>query len=281
MRVLITGGTGFIGSSLAEVLLYDGHEVYIIDNFSSKIPPKIGKLDGEYIFDIDLTDSSYASTVDFILSNIDICYHFRHSPNVNNTLFPLFEKHNVKVVFCGSSDVYGESFGEGSAETDFDNFEFIPKDCNFTYVIARLFNIVGPTQLPDYGKVMPRFIECAINNVTIPVYGGGNQVRSFCDIRDATEMLKLLMDDIHNGQTYNIGNTNNKCTINDLANQIIKITNSRSLIEHIALFDVYGESYKEPHIRYPNTNKINKYYQCKYNLNETIRNICETTFNKR
>ena len=224
---------------------------------------------------------------------------FLNSTKINDNLFPLFEKHQVKVIFSSTSEVYGETKNrDGSKETDHLEIhpvqkprgsyacsklfsEFMLRAHTFPTVIVRFFNIVGPTQVPDYGHVLPRFIECAANNVTVPVYGSGRQVRSFCDIRDAVEMLILLIGNEHNGEIYNIGNDANICDVSTLAQEVIKVVGSKSFIEHIAFKDALGDQFEEIYIRYPNTDKINKYYTCKYNLQDIIKNIYETNFGNR
>jgi UDP-glucose 4-epimerase len=315
LRILITGGAGFVGSSLAKKLIHEGHEVFIIDNFSTGRDNNINGINKEYVFDLDLTDSKCIPAVDQILAYVDVCYHFAasigvklvqekpketflNSTKINDNLFPLFEKYKTKVIFSSTSEVYGETKNaEGSKETDHLEIhpvqkprgsyacsklfsEFMLRAHSFPSVIVRFFNIVGPTQVPDYGHVLPRFIECAVNNMTVPVYGSGQQIRSFCDIRDAVEMLVLLMDDEHNGEIYNIGNDNNVCDVSALAQQVIKTVGSNSFIEHISFKDALGENFEEIYTRYPNTDKINKYYTCKYNLNDIIKNIYETNFNR-
>ena len=314
MRVLITGGAGFVGSSLAAALIKDGCEVTIVDNFSTGNKDNIPH--GAIYADIDLTDETQMNLMDSLLTGVHVVYHFAasigvklvqekpketflNSTKINDNLFPLFEKHQVKVIFSSTSEVYGETKNkEGSKETDHLEIhpvqkprgsyacsklfsEFMLRAHTFPTVIVRFFNIVGPTQVPDYGHVLPRFIECAANNVTVPVYGSGRQVRSFCDIRDAVEMLILLIDNGHNGEIYNIGNDANICDVSTLAQEVIKVVGSKSFIEHIAFKDALGDQFEEIYTRYPNTDKINKYYTCKYNLQDIIKNIYETNFGNR
>lgn len=316
MRVLITGGAGFVGSALAESLITDGHQVYIIDNFSTGRPENLKHINPSHIFDVDLTDAMCTPTIEFLIQNVDVCYHFAasigvklvqekpketflNSTKINDLLFPLFEKYNTKVIFSSTSEVYGETKNpDGSKETDHLEIhpvqkprgsyacaklfsEFAIRSYNFPSVIVRFFNIVGPTQVPDYGHVLPRFIECAAAGVTIPVYGNGEQVRSYCDIRDAVEMLKILINDEHNGEIYNIGNDKNVCTVNQLASEVIAETESMSMIEMISFKDALGEQFEDIYVRYPNTDKIKKYYECKYTLQDIIKNIYETNFNRR
>ena len=316
MRVLITGGAGFVGSALAESLITDGHQVYIIDNFSTGRPENLKHINPSHIFDVDLTDAMCTPTIEFLIQNVDVCYHFAasigvklvqekpketflNSTKINDLLFPLFEKYNTKVIFSSTSEVYGETKNpDGSKETDHLEIhpvqkprgsyacaklfsEFAIRSYNFPSVIVRFFNIVGPTQVPDYGHVLPRFIECAAAGVTIPVYGNGEQVRSYCDIRDAVEMLKILINDEHNGEIYNIGNDKNVCTVNQLASEVIAETESMSMIEMVSFKDALGEQFEDIYVRHPNTDKIKKYYECKYTLQDIIKNIYETNFNRR
>lgn len=317
MRVLITGGAGFVGSSLAKELMYDGHEVFIIDNFSTGRDLNVEGINKAYVFDLDLTDPKETATLEAILNNIDVCYHFAasigvklvqekpketflNSTKINDILFPLFEKYQTKVIFSSTSEVYGETKNkDGSRETDHLEIhpvqkprgsyacsklfsEFMIRSYTFPNVIVRFFNVVGPTQVPDYGHVLPRFIECAVNNMTIPVYGSGRQVRSFCDIRDAVQMLKLFLLDMdkHNGEIYNIGNDVNVCDIGDLAQTVVKVVGSNSFIEHIGFEEALGKNFEEIYVRYPNTDKIKQYYECKYTLTDIIKNIYETNFNR-
>lgn len=308
MNILITGGAGFIGSNLAKSLLEDGHNVMVIDNFFTGRKENLKDLNVKQIT-LDLSDSIHISTIDKILQDIDVVYHFaasigvkliqehtqktfKNSFNINNNLFPLCEQHGVKVIFASTSEVYGETKNlSGSKETDKLEIlsgprgsyaasklfsEFLVKSCNFPSVIVRFFNVVGPSQVSDFGHVLPKFIETSLKHEDIKVYGYGDQIRSFCDIRDAIEMLKLLLDDKHNGQTYNIGNDKNIVTINELASTVKFITNSTSNIINVPLNVSIIE---DIHTRYPNTDKIKQYYTCKYNIHQIIRNIYEKNFN--
>ena len=314
MRVLITGGGGFVGSSLAKQFLNEGHEVFIIDNFSTGRSTNLEGISNAYIFNCDLSDPKNIPTVEQILSYVDIVYHFAasigvklvqekpketflNSTKINDILFPLFEKYQVKVVFSSTSEVYGETKNpDGSKETDHLEIhpvqkprgsyacsklfsEFMIRSYTFPSIIVRFFNIVGPDQVPDYGHVLPRFIERAMRNEALPVYGDGEQIRSFCDIRDAVEMLMLMVGTTHNGEIYNIGNDATVHTMNELAETVIRVLDSESKIMHIPLVKALGEQFEEIYVRYPNTNKIKQYYECKYNLEDIIRNIYETNFN--
>lgn len=310
MNILITGGCGFIGSSLAKSLLTDGHKVILIDNFSTGREKNI-----EDIYDKnmsvhrwDLSDPWNADKLDKVLKDVHVCYHFAasigvsliannaketflNSTKINDVLFQLFEKHNTKVIYSSSSEVYGETKkSTGSEETDKLEIlsvqgnrgsyacsklfsEFLIKSYNFPSVIVRFFNIVGPSQVQDYGHVLPNFINSAKYNRNLVVHNDGTQVRSYCDIRDCVEMLKILLDDKHNNEIYNIGNSENVCNVATLAQTVIDLTKSKSRIINIPFEEALGSKFEEIYIRFPNTQKISQYYKCKYSLTDIIENI--------
>jgi UDP-glucose 4-epimerase len=313
MRVLITGGAGFIGSSLAKSLLKDGHKVSIMDNFSTGNKSNLDDIICDVgVIDIDLSDNRHIDVMDSWVGQADVVYHFaasigvklitenptstlHNSLNINNNLFPLFEKYQPKVIFASTSEVYGETKSVGGSRED-DKLEIFPprkprgsyacsklmsefliSSYTFPNVIVRFFNIVGPTQMADYGHVLPRFIKQLEEGEHLSVYGDGQQVRSFCDIRDAVEMLLILVGDEHDGEIYNIGNDLNRCTMNELADTCIRASGTRALVRHTPIRDV-GVSFEEIYTRFPNTDKIKQYYICKYNLGDIIENIgsCST-----
>lgn len=313
MKILITGGCGFIGSSLAKSLLCDGHKVILIDNCSTGRKENI-----EDIKDLncslhimDLSDSNNLDKLNEIIKDIDICYHlaasigvklinsdpngsFINSSRINNNLFPLFEKYKTKVIYSSTSEVYGETKSSIGSKED-DKFEILPlqdsrssyaaskiysefllKSYNFPSIIVRFFNIVGPSQVQDFGHVIPKFINSALKNESLIIYNDGTQVRSFCDIRDCVQMLKLLIDNKHNGEIYNIGSDKNVCNVSTLAQTIINVSNSKSYIETKEFSEVYGNKFGEIQNRFPNTQKISQYYKCKYSLTDIIENILQS-----
>lgn len=313
MKILITGGCGFIGSSLAKSLLYDGHKVVLIDNFSTGRKENIESINNLncLLHNVDLSNNQNSDKIEEIIKDIDVCFHFaasigvsliandpkgtfKNSTKINDVLFPLFEKYNTKVIYSSTSEVYGEtktSFGS----TERDKLEILPvqgnrgsyacsklfsefllRSYNFPSIIVRFFNIVGPSQVQDYGHVLPKFISAAKSNKDLIVHNDGTQVRSFCDIRDCVEMLKLLLDDKHNNEIYNIGSSQNICNIAALAQIVIDTTKSKSNIINIPFEEALGSQFEEISIRFPNTNKISQYYECKYSLTDIIENILQS-----
>jgi UDP-glucose 4-epimerase len=301
MKILITGGAGFVGSSLAKSLIEDGHKVSIMDNLSTGNESNLDDIICDVSFiDIDLSDNNNIDVIDSWVGQSDIIFHLaasigvqliqsqpsatlHNSLNINNILFPLFERHQSKVIYSSTSEVYGETMKlDGSSETDCLKImspdkprgsyacskllsEFLIKSYTFPNVIVRFFNVVGPTQVPDYGHVLPRFIKQLRDGEPLLVNGSGWQMRSFCDIRDAVEMLKLMLSDDHNGEIYNIGNDLNKCTMNELATLV------GGEVEHVPL------DFEDIHTRFPNTDKIKQYYTCKYTLEDIIENVSSSS----
>ena len=303
-KIVITGGAGFIGSNLANsYVLHGHHDVVVIDNLSSA---NLGLLDSRVsVLITDLSDPDQARATSNILQDADVVYHFASSVgvalvdrdpktaiknilNVNQNMFPLFEKYNNRVIFASTSEVYGET--QHAKETDVLCIgnpdvlrwgyacgklmsEFLLKAHSFPGTIARFFNVVGSGQTGAHGMVLPRFITRAKNGEDLIVYGDGTQTRSLCDIRDAVSMLRLLSDDQHVGETYNIANSNNTISINDLAELVIKHTNSRSCIKHMNFNDVMSDQSRDIYMRKPCTEKMNEFYRSQYNIDDIITSL--------
>ena len=294
-KILITGGAGFIGYNLY-MHLKDKHEVTLIDNFSTSTP-KSG------VIQINLAKPS--KQLEELIKNTDIIYHFAgsvgvkkidseyhgslvNSININNRVFPLAEKYQKKLIFASTSEVYGEchdakesdtlqisspEFSRGSYACAKLMSEFILKSYTFPNVICRFFNIVGKGQLPDYGMVLPNFIENAKNGKDIIIHDDGSQVRSFCDIRDAVVMLEMLLDNIHNDEIYNIGNSDNEMNMLTLAKIVISMLDSSSNIVFKPSSEVFSKQFFEIKNRTVCTEKFDKYFKAKINLSSIIRSM--------
>lgn len=142
-------------------------------------------------------------------------------------------------------------------------------------VIARLFNTIGPRQTGRYGMVVPNFVNQALENQPITVFGSGEQTRSFCDVRDTVVMLDLLMNSKKAfGEIINVGN-NQELSINELAKLVKNCVNPEGDIQHISYLKAYGENYIDIQRRRPDLNKLFRYidFKHKFSLEATINTL--------
>ena len=176
----------------------------------------------------------------------------------------------------GTPEIARWSYSEAKAMDELHAFELY-KHKSFPVSIARFFNTVGTRQSGSYGMVLPRFVKAAISNQPLIVYGDGTQSRTFCSVTDVVDALVLLMDSKESiGQAFNIGSTN-EITITELAQKVIKLTNSTSEIIYKKHSEVFGDHFEEPQRRVPDISKIKRVvgWQPKQSLDEVIIEIAE------
>lgn len=314
LRILITGGAGFIGSHLAEKLLEMGCEVFILDDLSTGRFENIVHLEKNknfhYIIDSVLNKNCVGRLIDLC----DQVYHLAAAvgvrtiidhpmrslqTNIQGTenILEAANKKRKKVFIVSTSEVYGKSQNNKSFKETDDRLQgptyisrwgyaaskAIDEFMAFSYfrekklpvVITRLFNIVGPRQTGQYGMVVPSFIQKALRNQPITIYGTGRQSRCFCYISDAIEaMIKLMNNSKSVGELFNIG-TDEEITIYDLAKKIKFITQSKSSIVKISYEKAYDSGFEDMMRRKPNLNKIHKYigWRPTIKLDQTLKNI--------
>lgn len=302
-KIVITGGGGFIGSHLVEWHVSCRDHVTVIDNFSTG--DKFIEGHNRTVLPFDLSVQQDMSMIEDALSDADLVYHMagsvgvkyvdqdprgtlRNSLNINNNMFPLFERYNNRVIFASTSEVYGDT--EEARETDTLKIgspdtlrwgyacaklmsEFLLKTYTFPHTIARFFNVTGKGQLSKYGMVLPTFVELAKQDEDIIVYGDGMQYRTFCDIRDAVNMLDIVSRDDHVGGIYNIGNTENVLTISQLAETVICVMSSKSKIVYRSHNEDFSEQFGEIYKRKPNTDKMNQYYTASHDIRSIIKSM--------
>jgi UDP-glucose 4-epimerase len=291
VKILITGGAGFIGSHLAELLISEGNQVIALDNQSTGSAKNLYPRSNLEVVEGSILDSNL---VDSLMSKVTVCFHLAAALGVKNIVeYPIESletnikgseivlnaatKHQVRTLLASSSEVYGKnpnqpltensdrvlgspkvarwSYSEAKAVDEFYAFQ-LNKQKKLPVTIARLFNTVGTRQSGSYGMVLPRFVAAAVSNQPITVYGDGSQSRTFSAVSDVVAALNgLVKSDATIGEVFNVGG-NQLITIKALAEKVKEITNSNSKIEYKSYEDVYGADFEEPNSRVPDISKI-------------------------
>lgn len=311
MKYLITGGSGFIGSHLAEKLLLSGNQVSIIDNLSTGVRANLANIEGKISFkqgsilDQVLIDQMVAES-DFVvhlaasLGVLNIVNHPLDSLRTNlkgtEIVLEASDKHSKPVLIASTSEIYGKNNKVPLSEEDdriighplksrwsYSEAKAVDESLGYFYYlenklpvrIVRFFNTVGPRQVGHYGMVVPRFVSSALNNEPIEVYGSGEQIRCFCHVDDAVRALLLVMESEQAvGQVFNVGN-HQQISIMDLAKKVIELTNSKSEIVKVPYAEAYPEGFEDMQRRVPDISKINTVlgWSPQIGLNQIVKDI--------
>jgi UDP-glucose 4-epimerase len=297
MHVLITGGAGFIGSHLAAQLLMRGDSVSVLDNLSTGLYENIARFKDHpgYAFAID--DLNNPLVLDRLASEADAIVHLAAAVGVqlvverptetietnvlgSHTVLAAARRYRCRTLIASTSEVYGKSIKIPFAEDDdlvlgpssrsrwsyaasklLDEFLGLAahREFGLPVTVMRFFNTVGPGQTGRYGMVVPRFVQMALANRPIPIYGDGEQSRCFCHVRDTVRAIIALMDrpEETSGEVYNIGNTG-EVTINELAAAVTERTGSTSLPQHIPYSEAYAPGFEDMRRRVPDIGKIQR-----------------------
>jgi UDP-glucose 4-epimerase len=296
MKILVTGGAGFIGSHLCERLINDGHSVTAIDNFSTGHALNLAELNRVDRF--TLVEGSILDTkvLTPLIKSADYVFHLAAAVGVfnivNNPLLSLLTNirgtenvldaaHSAKipVFITSSSEVYGKNISDSLKESDdrilgspltlrwsYSEAKAIDESLAYAYFvekkletrIVRFFNTVGPRQLGAYGMVVPRFVKSALANETIYIYGDGNQTRCFAHVYDVIDaVISIAFSEKTIGKVINIGN-DFEISINALAQKIIAETGSTSEIKYLSYLEAYGSGFEDMERRVPNIDLINQ-----------------------
>ena len=315
MRILITGGAGFIGSHLCEYLIEQGNEVTVIDDFSTGRIENIQHLLANPNFTLVRDTVLNENIMHLLIEQCDRVYHMAAavgvkliidkpvhtiSTNIAGTerVLEIANKFNRKIIIMSSSEVYGKNttvpFNEDDdrlmGATIYSRWsyacskaidEFLGLAYNRQYglpvVIVRLFNTVGPRQIGQYGMVIPRFVKQALTGQPITVYGNGTQTRCFTYVGDVIKALVNLMEcDDAQGNVFNIG-TNEEISIYELAEKIKSKTKSSSPIEKIPYDKAYEKGFDDMMRRVPDISKIHKVigYKPTYSLDQILDAVIE------
>jgi UDP-glucose 4-epimerase len=296
MKILVTGGAGFIGSHLTEKLLEMGHEVFIIDNLWTGKLENLSRIQNHKRLHIVIDSILDESVMNELIFKVDHVYHLAAVVGVRNIMdnpvetldinvkgtemvLRLANRFKKKVFIASTSEIYGKHLDHSLSENDnrvmgpvkkrrwayacsktLDEFFALAyyDEKKLPVVIGRLFNTVGPRQTGQYGMVLPTFVQSALLEKPLTVYGDGNQTRSFAHVYDVTDaIIKLMNERKAEGDIFNIGN-DNEVTINDLALKVKQMTGSISDIEHISYEKAYGPGFEDMERRCPNIDKIRK-----------------------
>jgi len=315
MKVLITGGAGFIGSHLADELIATGDEVMVLDNLSTGRFENIAHLDGNKSFNFVEETILNEALVDKLVEKCDVVYHLAAAVGVDlivkkpleslvtnikgsEVVLDMVHRYHKKVLITSTSEIYGKNTN-GPLKEDDDRVLGSPLKSRWGYstakavdemlayiywkqrkvptVIVRLFNTVGPRQTGAYGMVIPRFVTQALKGENMTVYGNGTQSRCFLHVKDVVgALIKLMNDRTAVGNVFNVG-SQEEITIDDLAKKVIKITKSKSEIVYIPYDRAYEEGFEDMQRRVPDTTKARKAIGFKptINLEGIIRGVME------
>lgn len=308
MKVLITGGAGFIGSHLTDAFVNRGDQVTIIDNFSTGSADNLKSF--AQVIEGDIRD---AALIDKHVAQSDLVMHMAAALGVKNIMENPLEsistnlggseillksvtRHQKRTFIASTSEVYGKNPKQPLSETD-DRVIGAPQNFRWTYSDAkaleeavatimhqqhqlpvttlRFFNTVGPRQTGAYGMVLPRFVKAAKANQPLTIHGDGSQSRTFGHIQDAIDaVFALLATEISIGEVFNIGGQG-ETTIKELAEKVITQTNSKSQMEYIPYKEAYGAGFEDMQRRVPDLTKIKNLtgWQPKRDLTAIISDI--------
>jgi UDP-glucose 4-epimerase len=315
VRILITGGAGFIGSHLADHLLSQGEEVWAIDDLSTGSIENIEHLRNHPRYHYQTESIMNNGTVAELVDRCDVIFHFAaavgvrlivESPvrtietNIRGTevILQLAAKKKKLVVVASTSEVYGKSNKLPFCEEDdlvigpsvkgrwsyacskaIDEFLALAywKERHLPVIVTRFFNTVGPRQTGRYGMVLPNFVRQALTDKPITVFGTGKQSRCFAYVGDVVGALrKLIYNEKAVGEIFNIG-SKEEVTIEELAQRVRRITKSQSEIVYVPYDQAYEEGFEDMLHRVPSLDKVRKWidYDPKTSLDEIIEKVCE------
>jgi UDP-glucose 4-epimerase len=294
-KALITGGAGFIGSHLTELLLGDGWEVYALDDLSTGSRANVEHLMERPDFHLVVDSVLKPAVVNELVHKCDVVYHLAAAVGVRliveqpvhtlvtnvqgtETVLEYCNRFGKRVLVASTSEIYGDHREEEPLEEEarriygpttqkrwayadskaMDEFLALAyhHERGLDCVIARLFNTVGPRQSGQYGMVIPRFVSAALSGRPLEIHGDGTQTRCFCHVRDTVRALKALMEERSlSGEIFNVG-SQERITIGGLADRVRELTGSSSEDVQVAYEDVYGLGIEDMLHRIPSLDKV-------------------------
>jgi UDP-glucose 4-epimerase len=315
LKILITGGAGFIGSYLAEAYLTRGDEIYVVDDLSTGSLSNISPLMKNPLFHFVNDTILNRDTMLELTGICDVVAHLAAAVGVKliideplksihtnivgtEIVLELANKFRKKTFLASTSEVYGRnsrvplredetriygpihiarwSYAATKAMDEFLALAYY-KTKQLPVIIARFFNTVGPRQTGQYGMVLPRFVGQALRNEPITVFGDGTQTRNFTYVEDVVRgIIKLIDEPRAVGEIFNIGG-DGEISMNDLATRVKSITKSASPIRHIPYDEAYQEGFEDMERRVPDITKIKDLigYKNTYDLDSILAKVVE------
>jgi UDP-glucose 4-epimerase len=313
MRVFLTGGAGFIGSHLCDALIAQGDTPVILDNLSTGQLSNIAHIQNKV--EIHQGDIRDVALVNQLTEQSDLVLHMAAALGVNTILEKTVEsvstnftgsevvlqsalKHKKRIIIASTSEIYGKNPAQPLTETS-DRVVGAPQKIRWTYADAkaleeaiahslflteglkvstiRFFNTVGPRQTGRYGMVVPRFVQSALANEPISIYGDGTQSRVFCHVFDAVDaVLKITKDDSTIGEVFNVG-SEGETTVQQLAEKIITNTKSSSQLTFMPYDQAYPAGFEDMQRRVPDITKAKTWlnWAPTRNLDHIIADVAE------
>ena len=292
---LITGGAGFIGSHLSELLLDRGWEVFVLDDLSTGSERNVAHLRDRRDFHLVVDSVLKTSVLNELVHRCDVVFHLAAAvgvrliveepvhtlvTNIQGTenVLDFCNRFGKRVLVASTSEVYGDrrepealtedsrrlygpttarrwAYAESKALDEFLALAY-HQERGLDCVIARLFNTVGPRQSGQYGMVIPRFVAAALAGRPLEIHGDGSQTRCFCHVQDTIRALAGLMDRRDlSGDIFNVGSTE-RVTIRELAERVLALTGSPSEIGFVPYTEVYGQGIEDMLHRQPAIEKV-------------------------
>ncbi|HXY17546.1 MAG TPA: NAD-dependent epimerase/dehydratase family protein [Gaiellaceae bacterium] len=294
-KALITGGAGFIGSHLAELLLDDGWEIWALDDLSTGSLDNVEQLRDRPEFHLVVDSVLSRTVVNELVNKVEVVYHLAAAVGPRliveqpvHTIVTNLEGSEIvldhcarfgrRVLVASTSEVYGDHrsaeplhedarrvygpttqkrwlYADSKAMDEYLALAY-RQERDLDFVVARLFNTVGPRQSGQYGMVVARFVQAAVTGTPLEIHGDGSQTRTFCHVQDTIRALKGLMESsATTGEIYNVG-SRNWISIGELAAKVLEVTESRSEVVYVPYERVYGTGIDDMLHRVPAIDKI-------------------------
>jgi UDP-glucose 4-epimerase len=311
---LVTGGLGFVGSHLSSALLDDPEaRVTVVDNLLNQVLPseevvaqiirgRPGLLDVKIESVADFQPARRFDAIFHLASVVGPAAVLKHAGYITESIVSdtyrmirLAQEHGARLVHISTSEVYGGG-DHGFCEEDAPRVIRGPASARQEYaagklacevaifnlcqaqkldaVVLRPFNISGVRQLGQGGFVLPRFVGQAILGLPLTVFGSGRQVRAFTDVRDVASGILAASQSGNSGEVYNVGNPDNRITIGELAELVVKVTRTSSAIRLLDPTTVYGESYRDAPDKFPTADRLRSLgWEPKWRLAQTVEAV--------